>query len=198
MPACNRGYDNHFIVLSHWNITPQAQSCDIPPDHIILATGQPVILSIEWLIWRRRRIGGGRRRKRNAHNRPDLFVAYIQDCAMLLYTCSLIYGGWHRTSRTTGDCINLLLYTCIYCILLYINIRYITANWYSHLVHDRQCDTTHDRATVRQNLIRPLPLTLCIRLHLMYHKYNACIMRGVTRERCMLWRCYGFNIFVWW
>ena len=42
VPACNRGYDNHFIVLSHWNITPQAQSYDIPPGHIILATGQPV------------------------------------------------------------------------------------------------------------------------------------------------------------
>ena len=41
-PACNRGYDNHFIELSHWNITPQAQSYDIPPGHIILATGQPV------------------------------------------------------------------------------------------------------------------------------------------------------------
>ena len=26
VPACNRECDNHFIVLSHWNITPQAQS----------------------------------------------------------------------------------------------------------------------------------------------------------------------------
>ena len=33
---------NQFIVLSHWNITPQAQSYDIPPGHVILATGQPV------------------------------------------------------------------------------------------------------------------------------------------------------------
>ena len=29
LPACNRGYDNHFIVLSYWNITPQVQSYDI-------------------------------------------------------------------------------------------------------------------------------------------------------------------------
>ena len=28
-PACSRGYDNHLIVLSHWNITPQAHSFDI-------------------------------------------------------------------------------------------------------------------------------------------------------------------------
>ena len=42
VPACNRGYDNHFIVLSHWNITPQAQSYDISTGHIILTTGQPV------------------------------------------------------------------------------------------------------------------------------------------------------------
>ena len=41
-PACNSGYDNHFIVLSHWNITPQAQSYDIPPGHISLATDQSV------------------------------------------------------------------------------------------------------------------------------------------------------------
>ena len=33
--ACNRGYDNHFIGLSHWNTTLQAQSYDIPPGHII-------------------------------------------------------------------------------------------------------------------------------------------------------------------
>ena len=42
MPACNIGYAFHFIVLSHWNITPQALSCDISPGHIILATGQNV------------------------------------------------------------------------------------------------------------------------------------------------------------
>ena len=31
VPACNRGYDNHFIVMFCWNITPQTQSYDIPP-----------------------------------------------------------------------------------------------------------------------------------------------------------------------
>ena len=41
VPACNRGFDNHFIVLSHYNITLKTQSYDIPPGHIILATGQP-------------------------------------------------------------------------------------------------------------------------------------------------------------
>ena len=30
LPACYRGNDNHFIVLSHWSITPQAKSHDIP------------------------------------------------------------------------------------------------------------------------------------------------------------------------
>ena len=44
MPGCNRGYDNQFIVLSHWNITPQTQSYDIPPVHIILTKGQPVFV----------------------------------------------------------------------------------------------------------------------------------------------------------
>ena len=29
IPVCNKGYDNHFIVLSHWNIIPQTQSYDI-------------------------------------------------------------------------------------------------------------------------------------------------------------------------
>ena len=43
-PACHRVYDNHFMVLSHWNITPQAQLYDIPPGHIILVTGQPVFV----------------------------------------------------------------------------------------------------------------------------------------------------------
>ena len=42
MSAYNRGYDNHLIVMSHYNITPQVQSYDIPPGHIILPTGQPV------------------------------------------------------------------------------------------------------------------------------------------------------------
>ena len=42
VPACNRGYDNYFIVLYNWSITPHAQSYDIRPGHIILATGQPV------------------------------------------------------------------------------------------------------------------------------------------------------------
>ena len=44
VPACNRGFDNHNIVMYHWNITPQAHSYDISPGHIILATGQPVFL----------------------------------------------------------------------------------------------------------------------------------------------------------
>ena len=42
VPACNKGYDNHFIVLSHWDITPQAQFNDFFPGLIILATGQPL------------------------------------------------------------------------------------------------------------------------------------------------------------
>ena len=42
VPDCNGRYDNHFIVLYHRNIPPQAQSHDIPPCHIILVTGQPV------------------------------------------------------------------------------------------------------------------------------------------------------------
>ena len=33
----------HFIVLSHWNITPQVQSYDIPPGHINLTTCQPAV-----------------------------------------------------------------------------------------------------------------------------------------------------------
>ena len=40
--VCNRGYDNHFIVLYDWNITPQAQWYDILTGHIILATGLSV------------------------------------------------------------------------------------------------------------------------------------------------------------
>ena len=36
--------DNHFRELSHWNITPRVQSCDIPSGHIILATGQSVFM----------------------------------------------------------------------------------------------------------------------------------------------------------
>ena len=35
-------YGYHFVVPSHSNITSQAQSYDIPPGNIILATGQPV------------------------------------------------------------------------------------------------------------------------------------------------------------
>ena len=42
IPDCNRWYNNQLIVLSHWNITPPAQSYGIPPGHVILATGQPV------------------------------------------------------------------------------------------------------------------------------------------------------------
>ena len=29
VPACNRRYNNHFIVMSHWNITPSRHSCMI-------------------------------------------------------------------------------------------------------------------------------------------------------------------------
>ena len=43
VPAFNKRYDNNQIVLSHRYITPQAQSYDIPPGHIILKTDQPVI-----------------------------------------------------------------------------------------------------------------------------------------------------------
>ena len=42
VPTCNRGYDNHFIMLFHCNFTPHAHLYDIPPCHIILTTGQPV------------------------------------------------------------------------------------------------------------------------------------------------------------
>ena len=41
MPACKRGFDNHFIVLSHWNITPQAR-------HIRIISN-PILLFWQWV-----------------------------------------------------------------------------------------------------------------------------------------------------
>ena len=44
VPAPNRSYDNHFIMMFHWNITLQTHSYNILPNHIVLATGQPVFV----------------------------------------------------------------------------------------------------------------------------------------------------------